>query len=188
MTDKQLTQDQVTESPVVTDDDMTQLKTQAQEYLAGWQRAKADYANLEKSWLARQQQFMDMAKAAMVLELLPIVDHFRLANSHIPPEQERVNWVQGIIHIQREMEQFLDKLGVTPISSQVEFDPAFHEVIAHEPSDQPPGTILRQARTGYTMNGQVIQPAQVVISAGGKDPRAANPPPDEENRHPEERV
>lgn len=190
MADEQLQDvinNQTTDSKTAVDDELAQVKAQVEEYLAGWQRAKADYANLEKSWLARQQQFLDMAKGAMVLELLPILDHFRLATSHIPPPQEKASWVQGIIHIQREMEQFLEKLGAAPIPPQEQFDPVVHEVIAHEPSNQPRGTVLRQARAGYTMNGQVIQPAQVVVSAGLKNPLAANPPPNEENRHPKER-
>ena len=146
--------------------DPEQLQAVADENLAGWQRAKADYANLEKSWQERQSQFLDMAKADTVVELLPIINHFSLAVDHIPSDQHEAAWVQGIIHIQRELQQLVEKLGVQPMPEPKMFDPAVHESVAHEASDEPAGTVLKMTRQGYTIGDKVIQPAQVVVSSG----------------------
>lgn len=160
--------------PDVEDGEVEKLKAQAAEHLAGWQRAMADYANLDKSWQEKQRQFLEMAKAASALEILPIIDHFQLAISHIPPEDQTKPWVQGIKHIMRELEQLVDKFGVKEIAATTRFDPVTHEAVSQEPNEQPAGTIVKQVRVGYQMNGKVIQPAQVIVSSGKP---VTNPPP-----------
>ena len=147
-------------------DDLELLRAQSADNLAGWQRAKADYANLERNWQERQGQFMEMARGALALELLPIMSHFNLAVEHIPEAAKDEAWVQGIIHIQREVQQLLEKMGVQPIPEADAFDPAQHEAVGHEPSEQPAGAIIRTIRQGYVMNDKVIQPSQVVVSSG----------------------
>jgi molecular chaperone GrpE len=168
MSDNQQTEP-VTE-PVM--DDLELLRAQSADNLAGWQRAKADYANLERNWQERQGQFMEMARGALALELLPIMSHFNLAVEHIPESAKAEAWVQGIVHIQREVQQLLEKMGVQPIAEADAFDPAQLEAVGHEPSEQPAGAIIRVVRQGYAMNDKVIQPSQVVVSSG--------PPPPEE--------
>lgn len=157
---------------------LEELKAQAAENLAGWQRAQADYANLEKSWQERQGQFMEMARGALALEVLPIKAHLDLAVEHIPQAARDEAWVQGIVHIQREVQQLLEKVGVSELPAVDAFDPALHEAVGHEASDQPEGAILRVVRPGYRMNGKVIQPTQVVVSSG--------PPPPAEEQEPEQ--
>lgn len=147
-------------------DELEQARIQVAQNLAGWQRAQADYVNLEKSWQERQGQFMEMARGALALELLPIASHFDLAVEHIPQAAKPEAWVQGIVHIQRQVQQLLEKMGVQAMPEPRVFDPALHEAVAHEASDQPAGTIVRIVRLGYTMNGKVIQPAQVAVSSG----------------------
>lgn len=45
------------------------------------------------------------------------------------------------------------------------FDPALHEAIAQQPSDQfPPHTVIAVAQDGYVIHDRVIRPAQVVVS------------------------
>lgn len=151
-------------------DELEQLKAQAAENLAGWQRAQADYANLEKSWQDRQGQFMEMARGALALEILPIKAHFDMAVEHIPEDARSQAWVQGIVHIQREMQQLLEKVGVQQLPEADAFDPSLHEAVGHEASTQPSGAIVRVVRPGYAMNGKVIQPTQVVVSSGPPPP------------------
>jgi molecular chaperone GrpE len=47
------------------------------------------------------------------------------------------------------------------------FDPAFHEAVAHNSSDEiPPDMVIEVVRTGYTLNGRLLRPAAVVVSSG----------------------
>jgi molecular chaperone GrpE len=62
-----------------------------QEHLDGWKRAKADYLNLKKETEKRQIEIIQFANAALVAELLPIFDHFKLALQHTPQEQKKAD-------------------------------------------------------------------------------------------------
>lgn len=65
--------------------------------------------------------------------------------------------------------QFMDalgKLGLKEVAGEgAAFDPTFHEALAVQPVEDPDkdGRILQVYRTGYVVNGKVLQAAQVVI-------------------------
>src|SRR3989338_1625489 len=77
------------QAAVPADEDV--LKAQCDEYLAGWKRAMADYANLKKESERAQAEFAKFAAARLATELLPVLDRFRKAFA--PPadgkEQDR---------------------------------------------------------------------------------------------------
>ncbi len=49
-----------------------------------------------------------------------------------------------------------------------EFDPQFHEALAHIPSELEDNKIAAVIQNGYTMNSKVIRPARVAVSNGEK--------------------
>jgi molecular chaperone GrpE len=45
------------------------------------------------------------------------------------------------------------------------FDPNLHEAVGQEPTEQyPPGTVVRELRSGYLLHDRVLRPSQVLIS------------------------
>ena len=68
--------------------------------------------------------------------------------------------------------QFADWLaaqgvGVVEVKAGGEFDPALHEAMAQEPSDEvESGRILRGMRAGYRLHDRLLRPATVVVSSG----------------------
>lgn len=52
-----------------------QLHAQAQEYLDGWKRAKADYANFKKETEARRDEFVQFSTQSAIMAFLPLYDH-----------------------------------------------------------------------------------------------------------------
>jgi molecular chaperone GrpE len=146
--------------------ELEQLRAEAATNLAGWQRAKADYANLDRDWRERQQQFMGMAKAAIVLELLPIHDNLQLAVQHLPAERSGEGWAQGFVQVARQLEQLLTQMGLERLPAPVTYDPATHEAVAREGSELPEGSVIREVRPGYRLAGQLIRPSQVAVSSG----------------------
>ena len=143
-----------------------ELEIKCQEYLNGWQRSKADYENLKKDTEKRVKDIVEFATAGMILDLLPVYDHYKLALQHIPKDQESAEWVQGILHIKREFEEFFKKLEIEEIKTVGEkFNPELHQAVSHEESDQDEDIIIKEVMSGYTVKGQVIQPAKVVVSS-----------------------
>jgi len=146
-----------------------ELETKCQEYLNGWQRAKADYVNFKNDTEKRVKDIIEYATAGMILDLLPVYDHYKLALQHIPADQKSADWIQGIGHIKREFEEFFKKLEIEEIKTVGEkFNPQFHEAVSHEESDQDEDVVIKEVKSGYTIKGQVIQPAKVIIGSSKK--------------------
>ncbi len=137
-----------------------------EEYLSGWKRALADYQNLKKTVEDTKQLIGSWKDEAWVLELLPMVDHFRSAMRHLPAEVKSQPWAQGLEHIQREVEDLLRHHGVERYESLgQQFDPMLHDAVKAEPAaEKPKGTVLEVSEAGYRMNGRVVRPAKVVVS------------------------
>ncbi|MDO8524023.1 MAG: nucleotide exchange factor GrpE [bacterium] len=135
------------------------------EYLAGWQRAKADFLNYKKDEITRMGELMNFAKAQWILSVLPIVDNWERALLHTPENLKESEWVRGIKQIESQLKDFLKSEGVEEIKTNGEkFNPEFHEAIEEEKNDSgASGEILEVLEKGYTLNGKLIRPAKVKI-------------------------
>jgi len=141
------------------------LEIKCEEYLNGWKRAKADYENLRLQSEDKIGKSYQMAVAAIVAELLPIFEHFKLALNHLPEESAGQEWAKGFNHIKDEFWNFLKKLEIKEVPTVGEmFDPALHEAVSYEDSNQPDGTITRELKAGYTLAGELLSPAQVSVA------------------------
>ncbi len=157
-------------------------KAEAAEYKSGWQRAVADYKNLQKETTERRQMLFEMSEQYILEEFIPVYDNFKLAfrlqTTDYSPEQQK--WVEGIKHIMKQFGDILKQHKVEEIKTVGEkFDPTRHEAVGEAPSSQSsdgiqsdgvsaalrePGTIIREVDGGYTMGGRVIKAAKVIIS------------------------
>ena len=145
--------------------ELEKLKDKNEEYLNGWKRAKADYANLQKDMEKRQIEFAKFASEDLMRELLPLVDHFKQAFKHIPDDLKSHEWVEGIRHIQANLDKTLAYNGIKEIETEGEkFNPELHEAVEQVESKKTSGTIIEELKAGFTLNGKVIQPARVKVS------------------------
>jgi molecular chaperone GrpE len=142
------------------------MEAKANEYLAGWQRAKADYANLQRDADMRLADLRKYAGAAFVSELLPVIDTFRKAMEKPPEDAGAKQWVDGIGHIRSQLESVLAKAGVTNIDATgVPFDPQLHEAMMQQPAEGvPPGSVVSILEPGYRMHDRVLRPAKVIVA------------------------
>ena len=144
-------------------------KKQAEEYLNGWKRAKADYINFERQVEKEKAQWMSLAVLPVVLELVTLAEHLDQAFVHAPggePSEEMKNWVQGIAHTRDDMKGLLKNLQVEKIETAgKKLDLNLMEVAGKEKiKEQDSGTVVREVASGYTMAGQVIKVAKVVVA------------------------
>lgn len=135
------------------------------EYLDLAQRTRAELDNFRKRAARDSAQAGERAKANLVRELLPVVDNLeRALGSAGEGEQhlaEGVRMVHGqlVAALEREGIQQFDPAGDT-------FDPECHEALStrqQEGSDS--GIVLDVVEKGYRLNGTVLRPARVVVSA-----------------------
>ena len=136
-----------------------------EEYLNLAKRARADYENLKKENEKWEQDFIKYAHEGLVLELLPVLDNFHEAMSHIPEAEKVKDWVIGITYIKKQLEDFLKAQGVEIYAvSGDKFDPNYHEAIS-EVNDLTigSGNIVKVIRRGYKQGAKVVRAAQVVV-------------------------
>jgi molecular chaperone GrpE len=136
------------------------------EYLAGWQRARADLINYKKEEMERVGGLIKVAQEGLIFEFLPILDNFDVAERKIPEELKDNENVKGLLQIKQQILDFLKKKGVEEIKSVGEkFNPAYHEVVEEVDTDQfETGTIVEEVQKGYKINGRVLRAAKVKVA------------------------
>ncbi len=140
---------------------LKQAEQTVQEYLSGWQRAKADYINQEKETDRQKIAWVKFANLELILNLLSIVDSFDQSAKNVTNNLKNDQWVKGVLKIKDQLESFLQSQGVEKIKTIGEkFNPEFHEVIEKKGEGQ---EIIKQVQAGYLMRDQVIRPAKVII-------------------------
>ena len=108
---------------------------------------------------------MEFATAGIILEVLNIYDHFKLALIHQPESSDFKDWLVGLESIKKEFEQFLQNFNIEEIKTEGQlFDPGLHEAVGGEASDQPEDKVIKEVRPGYKMGDKVLQPARVIVS------------------------
>ncbi|MFA5358942.1 MAG: nucleotide exchange factor GrpE [Patescibacteria group bacterium] len=136
------------------------------DYKNKWLRAVADYQNLKKDTIKEKEDWIKFANAGLVLELIPILNNFKEATKHIPVDQQKLDWVVGIFHIKKQLEDVLKNIGIEDMKTVGEkFNPEFHEAVSQrEEKGVDPDQVIEEVRPGYTMHGKVIEAAKVVVS------------------------
>ncbi len=147
-------------------DELEKLKKQAEDYLNGWKRAKADLVNYKKDVEKHSTEIREFMAADLILELLPIHNHFKRSFEHIPKEDRKRDWVVGITLIKSQLDKFLQNRGVSEIKTVGEkFNPEFHEAVSkREEQGSQSDIILEECSAGYAVAGKVIVPAKVIVS------------------------
>ncbi len=143
-----------------------ELTQQNQEYLAGWQRAKADYLNLKKESDEIIAKLRSAVRAEIFLEWLPYWQNLITAIAHIPVDLKDTDWAQGFIHIQRQIESWLLEHGVKKIKTVGEkFDYELHEAVETVWDEQvATDEIVQEKSPGFEYQGQVIIHPKVVVN------------------------
>jgi molecular chaperone GrpE len=129
----------------------------AAELLADLQRVQADFANYRKRALRDQQLTADRAKAAVISQLLGVLDDLDRARSHGDLDSGPLKAVAD------KLVTALEGLGLSGFGAEGdEFDPALHEAVQHEGDGTHPvvGTVMRR---GYKVGDQVVRHAMVGV-------------------------
>jgi len=138
----------------------------AAESESGWQRARADYANLKRRVEEERSELAGMAADRLLSRVLELADDFDLAIEHVPDDAIGSAWLEGISVIDRKLRALLEAEGVQPMAGEGEpFDPRTQQAISYEDSaDVPDGTVLRVLKRGYTIGDRVLRPALVAVA------------------------
>jgi len=150
--------------------DVDALKRQLEEAEAklaesvdGWQRSMADFQNYKRR-IERDNELLKFnMKSDIVKKVLPVLDDLERAIQNRVADDP---WANGIELIVRKFQNLLDTEGVKRIEAKgAAFDPAFHEAISHEPSEEAAsGHVIDVVQNGYMLGERVIRPALVRVA------------------------
>jgi len=147
-------------------DELGQARTKANEYLDGWQRSRAEFANYKRRVEREQSQVYQTASGAVIKRFLNILDDLERALKNRPPTGDGASWAEGIELVYRKLISILESEGVKPMQTDGQmFDPNLHEAIVSEVSDQhESGQIIEAVQQGYLLGDKVLRPARVRVA------------------------
>jgi molecular chaperone GrpE len=158
--------DQVQEDITDLKKELEDIRLKSEEYLEGWQRARAEFANFRKRVERDREQTHQVAAGNIIRSFLEVLDDLERALKNRPEEDEGAVWAGGIELIYRKFLKTLESQGVMPMQTEGElFDPNLHEAITHEDSpDHESGEIIEVVQTGYMIGDRVLRPALVRVA------------------------
>jgi molecular chaperone GrpE len=144
--------------------ELAAAKKEKQEYLDGWQRAKADYVNALKRFEEDKRSAVALGQTKAVLLFMPALDSLaraRASGEAMPP---------GFEAIAKQLEDAAKAIGLTPIGRVGEkFDPSLHEALGQDPAASPDedDTVTAVLEPGWKAGEAVIRPAKVRVAHFG---------------------
>jgi molecular chaperone GrpE len=158
-------------------DELAETKRERDEYLELARRTKADFENYRKRVAKEASEALARGKADLARQLLPALDNLERAldagegdasaRDSATRLREYRALVEGVAMVRDELHSRLESAGVESFDPTGEkFDPQLHEALSTRPSDgTESGVVLETLEKGYRLNGQVLRPARVVVSA-----------------------
>ena len=146
---------------------LDEMTATAEEYLEGWQRARAEFANYKKRILKENTGIHQVARGEVIKIFLDVLDDLERALDEKPAEGDGKTWASGIELIVQKLHNRLEAEGVSPMKALGEdFDPNIHEALMQEESDEyESGKIIEVMQEGYWIGEKVLRPALVRVAA-----------------------
>ena len=146
---------------------LDEMETKAEEYLDGWQRARAEFANYKKRVLRDHTEIHQSARGEVIKLYLDIADDLERALQEKPGDGDGEAWADGIEIIFQKLRTRLELEGIKPMNPLgEEFDPNIHEALMKEESDEyESGQIIGVMQEGYWIGDKVLRPALVRVAA-----------------------
>lgn len=148
---------------------LAEAEKKAEEYLANWQRAQADFINYKRRTEEERQDFSRFANAELMFSLLPVLDDLeRALDTTSPAKSAKHSWLEGVRLVERKFKAILEGHGVKEIKAVGEpFDPNFHEAMRQGKGKE--GIVIEEFQKGYMMHDKLLRPARVVVGNGDEE-------------------
>ena len=147
---------------------LAEAEARSKEYLDGWQRERASFANYRKR-IEQERESLSLAGCAeAICEMLPVFDDLTRACDSMPDDIAAHPWANGICLAVRKFEQALDRLGVQPIEAKgCHFDPRIHEAVTYEEAEGcEAGEVIGEVERGFKMGDRILRCSRVRVARG----------------------
>ncbi|WNC33068.1 MULTISPECIES: nucleotide exchange factor GrpE [unclassified Thermosynechococcus] len=145
-----------------------------------YMRLAADFENFRKRTQREKEELELQIKCSVIADLLPVVDSFELARTHIQTETEAEEKIhrsyQGVY---KQLVECLKRIGVSAMQARGKpFDPNLHEAVLREATNEhPEGTVIEELKRGYMLGDRVLRHAMVKVAAPPEEGSASDTNP-----------
>lgn len=167
--DNEEVQEQVTteeEQAATPEEQIEAARKQAETYLEELKRERASFINYRRRIEQERQNWTRESNAALIFNILPVLDDFARAQQMVPEDQKDSPWVEGIGAVGRKLYTTLELAGLKEIHAVGEhFDPNLHEAVSMEESPEyEHQTVIEEYRKGYMIGDRVLRPSMVKVA------------------------
>ena len=128
-------------------------------------RALAEVDNVRKRGAKDIESTRQFAVEKFAQDLIAVKDSLELGISNAP-KADVASLIEGQNATLRLLAKAFEKAQIEEINPEgVAFNPEQHEAMMAQPSDAPANTVLAVIQRGYQLNGRLLRPARVVVSA-----------------------
>jgi molecular chaperone GrpE len=129
-------------------------------------RLSAEFDNYRRRTLREKMELSKYASENVLLNILPFVDDFERALSHLDTATDRTAMKEGIDLIYIKLTEFLKQNGIREIESMnFEFNIDLHHAVAkvHVQEEDKKGKIVEVVQKGYYLQDKVIRHSKVIV-------------------------
>lgn len=165
---EEATEENVEETPEVNEEEskIEELTSKVSEMNDKYLRLSAEYDNYRKRTLKERMELTKSAGEGLLRGMLPVVDDFERAISHLGEASDLNAVKEGIDLIYNKFQEFLKQNGVNEIDAkEKDFDTDLHEAITKipAPDESMKGKVIDCVEKGYMLNDKVMRFAKVVV-------------------------
>ncbi len=132
-------------------------------------RSMAEFENFRRRTNQEKSDWIKRSTEHLSLEICDVLDNFERALAHTSQEGTEDAFVKGILLIEKQLRSVLERQGIKKIEALgADFDPEYHDALAHIPSDLPENKVAAIIQNGYTMHDKVIRHVKVAVSKGNE--------------------
>ena len=147
-------------------DPTTRLAAERDDYLDHLRRLQAEFENYRKRVRRDAEELRLRASEDVVESLLPVVDNMGRA-LEAAAQHEEGQLIAGVQLVAGLLRDALVAHGLeeVPTSPGDPFDPAIHEAVMTQPSDDhDEGAVVQVLERGYLLHGRLLRPVKVVVA------------------------
>jgi molecular chaperone GrpE len=128
-------------------------------------RALADVDNVRKRAGKDLESARQFAIEKFAQDIIAVKDSMELGIQNAG-KGDVASLVEGQTATLRLLAKAFEKAQIEEVDPEgAAFNPELHEAMMTQPSDAPANTVLAVIQRGYTLNGRLLRPARVVVSA-----------------------
>jgi molecular chaperone GrpE len=129
-------------------------------------RLSAEFDNYRRRTLREKMELAKYGGESLLLNILPLIDDFERALSHMESATDCVAMKKGIDLIYVKLMEFLKQSGISEIESlDCDFNVDLHHAVAKNVvgEKEKKGKIIEVVQKGYYLQGKVLRHSKVVV-------------------------